>query len=168
MSLDRKLVRWEAAGLIDGATGARIRAFEKSSRAPIALYALGVLGAGTVALGIVALIAANWDGIPGSVKLAGDLLIGVALAISTYVAVRRDAGWLREVLITLFYGFTLASIGLVGQVYQLTSPTYQGLLVWSVACAAMLLSPCRRRASPSGGPSRTRRSPRAGRCRRSA
>jgi uncharacterized membrane protein len=139
MSVDRKLARWEAAGLIDSATGARIRAFEKSSRAPIALYALGVLGAGTVALGIISLVAANWDAIPGTMKLAGDLLIGLVLATVTYVAVRRGVGWPGEVLIMLFYGFTLASIALVGQVYQLTTPTYQGLLVWSAATLPLVL-----------------------------
>ena len=139
MGIDRKLARWEAAGLIDGAARARIRAFEQSQRAPVALYGLGVLGAGTLALGVVSVIAANWDGIPGTVKLGGDLLIGVALATSTYVAVRRGPGWPAEVLITLFYGFTLASIALVGQVYQLNAPMYQGLLVWTAASLPLVL-----------------------------
>src|SRR5262249_27600528 len=139
MGLDRKLARWEAAGLIDAAARARIRAFEQSKRAPVALYGLGVLGAGTLALGVVSVIAANWDGIPGTVKLGGDLLIGVALATSTYVAVRRGPGWPAGVLITLFYGFTLASIALVGQVYQLNAPMYQGLLVWTAASLPLVL-----------------------------
>jgi len=43
------------------------------------------------------------------------------------------------VLITLFYGFTLASIGLVGQVYHLGAPVYQGLLVWSAATPPLIL-----------------------------
>ena len=139
MSLDRKLARWESAGLIDGATRARIHAFEQSERAPIALYALGVLGAGTLALGVLSVIAANWDGIPGTVKLGGDLLIGLGLSVATYVAVRREAGWPAEVLITVFYGFTLASIALVGQVYQLTAPAYQALLVWTAATLPLVL-----------------------------
>src|SRR6516162_3693753 len=139
MSLDRKLARWESAGLIDGATRARIRDFEQSERAPIALYALGVLGAGTLALGVLSVIAAYWDGITGTVKLAADLLIGLGLAVATYVAVRRDAGWPAEVLITVFYGFTLASIALVGQVYQLTAPAYQALLVWTAATLPLVL-----------------------------
>src|SRR5262245_24447046 len=139
MSLDRKLARWESAGLIDGTTRARIRAFEQSERGPIAWYALGVLGAGTVALGVLSVVAANWDGIPGSVKLAADLLIALGLAVATYVAVRRRAGWPAEVLITLFYGFTLASIALVGQVYQLTAPMYQALVAWSAATLPLVL-----------------------------
>lgn len=139
MNLDRKLARWQEAGLIDAATRARIEAFEHAGRTPIVLYALGVLGAGTVALGIVALVAANWEAIPGRVKLACDLVIGAALAAGTYVAVRRSRGWSAEVLITLFYGFTLASISLVGQVYQLDTPAYQGLLVWSAATAPLVL-----------------------------
>src|SRR5262249_4465408 len=139
MNLGRRLARWEEAGLIDGATRARIRAFEQSQRAPVALYALGVLGAGTLALGVLSVIAANWDGIPGTGKLGGDLLIGVALAVATYVAVRRGLGWPAEVLITLFYGFTLASIALVGQVYQLTAPMYQALLAWSAATLPLVL-----------------------------
>src|SRR5262245_38248048 len=139
MSLDRKLARWESAGLIDGDTRARIRALEQSERAPIALYALGVLGAATLALGILSVIAANWDGIPGTVKLAVDLLIGLGLAVATYVAVRRDAGWPAEVLITVFYGFTLASIAVVGQASPLTAPAYQALLVWTAATLPLVL-----------------------------
>jgi hypothetical protein len=42
MSLHRKLARWEDAGLIDGATRARIRVFEQSEHAPVALCVLGV------------------------------------------------------------------------------------------------------------------------------
>jgi uncharacterized membrane protein len=139
MSLDRQLARWQEAGLIDAATRTRIAAFEDAQRTPVVRYALGVLGAGTVALGVVSVIASNWDAIPGRVKLGGDLLIGAALAAATYAAVTRSAGWLGEVLITLFYGFTLASIALVGQVYQLDTPTYQGLLAWSAATAPLVL-----------------------------
>lgn len=139
MSIACKLARWRAAGLIDEATSARLQAFEDAERTPVALYALGVLGAGAVALGLISVIAANWDAIPGRVKLGADVLLGMALAAATYVAVRRQRGWSSEVLITLFYGFTLASIGLVGQVYHLDAPTYQGLLAWSAATLPLVL-----------------------------
>jgi uncharacterized membrane protein len=139
MSLERKLARWQDAGLIDAATRARIEQFEREDRRPIALYALGVLGAGTVALGVVSVIAANWDAIPGRVKLAFDLLLGMALAAATYASVTRRRAWPTEVLVTVFYGFTLASLGLVGQVYQLGTPLYQALLLWSATTLPLVL-----------------------------
>jgi len=64
MSIARKLARWREAGLIDEATSSRIQAFEDAERTPVALYALGVLGASAVALGLILIIAANWDVIP--------------------------------------------------------------------------------------------------------
>jgi len=139
MNLDRALARWRAAGLIDDATRARIEAFERAERSPVARYAFGVLGAGAVALGVVSVIAANWGAISGRTKLAIDLALGVLLAAATFVAVQRERTWAGEVLITIFYGFTLASIGLVGQVYHLDAPAYQGLLVWSAATLPLVL-----------------------------
>jgi hypothetical protein len=68
MSLGGKLERWQREGVIDAETAARIAAFEARQRRPIALYAMAVLGAGTVALGIVSIVAANWDAIPARVS----------------------------------------------------------------------------------------------------
>jgi uncharacterized membrane protein len=145
MNFDRKLARWVEAGLIEPAARDRILAFEHAQRSPLAMYGLAALGGATVALGFVSLIASNWERIPGPAKLVGDLLIGLALAVGTYAAIRRradglaGAGWASEVLLTLFYGYTLGSLALVGQVYQLGTPTYQGLLVWSGATLPMML-----------------------------
>lgn len=139
MSLDRKVAGWVQAGLIDEATRDRILAYEHAERRPYALYALIVLGGGTVALGLISVVASNWDGISGSTKLAGDLLLAAALALGTSLAVIRGRALAIEVLVCVFYGFTLASLALVGQVYQLGTPTYQGLLVWSVSTLPLLL-----------------------------
>ena len=139
MSVSSKLERWRTAGVIDAETAQRIAAFEDSQRKPIALYALAALGAGTVALGIVSMVAANWDAIGPRVKLGCDLLLGTGLAIATHAAVRRQWTLATEALVTVFYGFTLASIALVGQVYQLGTPTWQGLLVWTGATLPLVL-----------------------------
>lgn len=139
MSLSGKLARWQEAGVIDAATAARIDAFEHHKRRPIVLYAMAALGAGTVALGLISIVAANWEGISANVKLGCDLLLGAALAFGTYRVATRKLNLATDVLVTLYYGFTLASLALVGQVYQLNTPTYQALLVWSLFTLPLVL-----------------------------
>ncbi len=142
MNVDQKLRLWREAGLIDEATSARIASFEHTQRKPLGMYAVIGLGASTIGLGLVSLVAANWEVIPAALKLAVDLALGVALAVSIELATRRQwrqSQMLREALVTIFYGYTLASLALVGQVYQLNAPTYQALLTWSLATLPLWL-----------------------------
>lgn len=139
MSLRPQLARWQAAGLIDAQTAERIEAHEAAQRRPIGLYALGALGAGTIALGIISLVAANWDVITPTVKLGVDLAFGAGLAAGCYHSAQRALRWPTEVLVTVLYGFTLASLSLVGQIYQLDTPEYQALLLWSAATLPLVL-----------------------------
>lgn len=139
MNLDQKLRRWREAGLIDETTSARIADFERAERRPLGMYTLIGLGASTIGLGLVSLVAANWEEIPAAVKLVVDLALGLALAGLIDLAVRRQWRLAREASITIFYGYTLASLALVGQIYQLDSPTYHALAVWSVATLPLCL-----------------------------
>src|SRR5688572_26241986 len=104
MSLDRKLADWLSAGVIDEGTRDRIAAYEHAQRRPYALYALIGLGGGTVALGLVSVVASNWDSIAGGVKLSGDLILGVLLAVATAWAVLRGRALAVEVCVCVFYG----------------------------------------------------------------
>jgi uncharacterized membrane protein len=135
---DHKLDEWRAQGLLDADTVARIRAYEEGHRRPVLLYVVGGLGALTVTLGVVAIIASNWEAIPGGVKLAIDLALAAALASGIVASHRRGIAWLRETLIALYFGYVLASIGLISQVYHLGGATWQALLAWSALCALLL------------------------------
>ena len=139
MNIERKLAQWREAGLLDEATAARIAAFEQQSHRPVLLYALGGLGALTIGIGIVSIVAANWDAITRQTKLGIDLAFGAALAAALYVAASRGEKWLTDVLAGIYYVFVLASIALIGQLYQLGTPQYQGLLTWSLATAPFML-----------------------------
>jgi uncharacterized membrane protein len=139
MNVHQKLRRWRDAGLIDEATHDRIAAFEQGQSRPVGMYALIGLGASTVGLGLVSLVAANWDEISPLLKLIVDFALGAALALGVYWSIRSQRRLAREALITIFYGFTLASLALVGQIYQLDSPAYQALLTWSLATLPLCL-----------------------------
>lgn len=139
MSIERKLEQWQAAGLIDAATRERIATFERGNERPILLYALGGLGATTIGIGIISIVAANWDAIDKSVKLSVDMLLGMLLAAGIYLSVTRQRAWATEVLIGINYLFVLASLALIGQIYQLGSPIHHALLAWSLSTGPLML-----------------------------
>ena len=58
------LKRWRGAGLIDYGAAARISAWEATHRRPVWLWALSGMGALAIGLGVVAVVAANWEEIP--------------------------------------------------------------------------------------------------------
>ena len=95
MNLDKKLAEWQAAGLLDAEAAERIRAHESRAARPLVLYAVGGLGAVTVGIGIISVVAANWDGIGYPVKLGVDLLLAVALAAGVALSEARRAAFLR-------------------------------------------------------------------------
>lgn len=138
---DRKLKAWQAAGLIDEETVKRIQTWEHQQTSPWAMWALIGLGALTIGLGLISLIAANWDALAGSTRLIIHFLVLVACAI--WLALRglntsedetltrfADAG----LFILVFLGVTF--IGHVGQVYQSSAPLWQAL-----ALAAVIFTP---------------------------
>jgi uncharacterized membrane protein len=57
-------------GLIDAATRDRLIAHEAAHARPIALWAVFGIGALAIGLGLVSVVAANWEAIPGSCALA--------------------------------------------------------------------------------------------------
>jgi uncharacterized membrane protein len=131
VNLAHKLAEWQAAGLLTPEAAAKILAHEGQQTRPYLLYAVGGLGALTIALGVIAIIASNWESIPGGVKLAIDIALAAGLAVGIVAVDRRRIAWLRETLIALYWGYVLASIGLISQVYHLGGATWQALLVWT-------------------------------------
>jgi len=133
MSLDQQLKRWRSAELITSVQAERIVAFEKRRPRPGFAWAVVALAGLAVALGVVSIVAANWDLVPGRMKLALDLLAVVGLGQAVVQArTASSSRWLGDVTQLIFYGLVLASIALVGQVYQLGGQLWQAMLLWSV------------------------------------
>lgn len=138
----RKLNGWIEAGLIDAATADRIRAHEAEHARPLALWAAFGIGALAIGLGVISVIAANWEDVPGQVRLAIHLaLIG---ALAGFILLRgerigRDQPWGLEVTLFLLGVLGLAFFGHLGQVYQTGSPLWQPLAIWLVLFAPLML-----------------------------
>lgn len=144
MKLSQKLNEWQLAKLIDSATVDKISEFEKENSNPIALWAVSGLGVFAIILGLVSVVASNWLQTPGWVKLATDLVLCLIIAFFLYRSISQgsagnDKQWLTEMLVILYYGFTLASMALIGQVYQLGGSAAMLLLVWTLVTLPVVL-----------------------------
>lgn len=126
---ERKLSAWVAAGVIDTAAAARIRAFEEQHSRPLALWAVIGIGALAIALGLISVVAANWDAIPAMVRLGVHLALLAAGAAALW-ALRGRNPWGEEALLFVFGALGLTFMGHIGQAYQTTSPLWQPLAMW--------------------------------------
>lgn len=137
-----KLKAWEAAGLIDSATAARIRAWEAEHARPLGLWAVFGLAALAIGLGVLSVVAANWDAIPGEVRLAVHFALMTGIAAWLWLRGEQAAGrrpWLHEAVLFVLGMLGMTFMGHVGQVYQTSSPLWQPLALWLALFAPVLL-----------------------------
>lgn len=146
--INNKLSEWKTKGLISEDQVNAIHLYEKSLP-KINWTQIGflIMGVGTVALGVVALIGYNWHLIPISVKLTVGFTILFALAYFIYSPKSRTSIALQNGLISFFCLYCFAMIGLIAQIYNLSGPGYQTGLFWSaitllvVTCASHIIVP---------------------------
>ena len=138
----RKIAAWHEAGLIDAATRDRLLAYETEHARPLALWAGFGIGALAIGLGLVSVIAANWEDIPGQVRLAVHLMLIIAALAALFLREERLAAvspWAVEALLFVTAALGLTFFGHIGQVYQTSAPLWQPLAAWLVLFAPLLL-----------------------------
>jgi len=131
----RYLSEWEKAGLIESLQVQKILDYEKSrDKKPWILYSFIMLGISVISIGVVSLVAANWEDIPPVVKISTDVIIMVSIAWGIYRAAIAERPLLFDALTALFIFFYLASIGLLSQIYHTGGELYEALFI---LCAVM-------------------------------
>lgn len=138
---DRKIRAWQAAGLIDADTAGRISAWEAEHARPIGVWAILGLGALAIGLGLVSLVAANWDAIPGTTRLAIHMLLMIALSAWIWWSLPKGGmhDQVHDAALFVAAVLGLTFFGHVGQVYQTSSPLWQPLFVWLLLYSPLLL-----------------------------
>jgi len=139
---DRKLDIWLDAGLIDTDTAQRIRAYEADRSRPLGLWSLIGLGALAIGLGIISLVAANWDEIPGMVRLSVHALLIAGVSGGIFLLQPRNGFlglYLKDVLLFILAVLGATFFGHLGQVYQTSSPLWQPMALWLLLFSPLLL-----------------------------
>ncbi|MFN9580941.1 MAG: DUF2157 domain-containing protein [Novosphingobium sp.] len=137
---ERKLRVWQQAGLIDAETAQAIRVWEAENGRPLVLWAVIGIAVLSIALGLISVVAANWEDIPVLVRLGVHfaILAGAALALWR-LGHDRERPWREEALLFVFGALGLTFFGHLGQAYQTTSPLWQPLGAWLVLFGPLFL-----------------------------
>lgn len=137
MSLQKDIQKLLQAEIIDRSTADRIESYyndqQKNSSSALLLI-FGVLGALLAGLGIILILAHNWDQLPRAVKtvfafiplVAGQILCAYTLSRRPHSRTWRESS---AVFLTLSIG---ASIALVSQIYHLEGELAGFLLIWII------------------------------------
>ncbi len=104
------------------------------------LIVFGVLGALLIGLGIILVIAHNWDIFSKGTKLIFALLpliIGQGVCIYYYIKKKSSVTW-REASATFLFLAVGASISLVSQIYHIEGTMEGFLFIWMIACLPII------------------------------
>lgn len=134
---------WQSDGLISGSQAEALQSrypVERNGR-PWGMIIFSCLGAVIVGLGVILLMAYNWDAIPKFAKLA--IVIG-AVAAAHLIGLRLKFGADRyralgegiSLLGTMLFG---AGIWLVAQIYHIDEHFPNAFLIWGMGALAMAL-----------------------------
>ncbi|RHX90939.1 DUF2157 domain-containing protein [Leptospira stimsonii] len=138
MRLEHKLKKWVEAGLIGSEQSESILRFEENRKTPYLYYSFLILGVVVIGIGIIAVIAANWEEIPDFVKLGAALLVLTSIGVAGFL--KRENPNLLTVFIVLNSILILGMIGLISQVYNLEGKYYEAAMLWCILNFLFLIS----------------------------
>jgi hypothetical protein len=136
MSLLRDLSELVEAKVISEATALNIKQHFDRKSSPTynrLLIVFGILGALLTGLGIILIIAHNWDTLSHNIKLMLAILpLVIAQLLCGYILMKRsDSVVLREATSTFLVLSIAASIALISQIYNMESDLPAFLLIWT-------------------------------------
>lgn len=138
MNLSVKLSDWQKNNLITASQKTAILDYENRVKRPMLFYSLLFLSCFCIGIGLIAIIAANWEIIPSWVKLLTDFVILFSIAWGIGYTHKPNKALFAEGLIICYALLILGSIGLIAQIFQLPAQGLSALLLWSLLTFPLL------------------------------
>ncbi len=143
MSLKKDIDELVSKGIISAETADKIQVYyrEKEEHSPNRiLIAFGILGAILVGLGIILIIAYNWDELPRITKTILAFLplaIGQSLCMYVLFTKKESITWRESCSAFLFFSVA-ATISLISQIYHIQGNLSSFLLTWMLLCFPLI------------------------------
>ncbi|MDX9689934.1 MAG: DUF2157 domain-containing protein [Proteobacteria bacterium] len=139
MGLTHKLKHWSDQQLISAQQVEAILTYEKEKGRSRLFFGLGGLGVLSLVLGVISLIASNWDKITPDMRILGHTVLNLVVA-GIILKFFNKPSWQREALISFLAGLLMTFIALIGQTLQTQAPLWQPVGFWLLLATPMLLT----------------------------
>lgn len=130
--LSKKLQRWVQNDLISEEQSQKIAQFEKSHNGGIFLKISFALAGLLIGLGICLVVGANWDKLPITLRLFGVFAVFAGFIYGLCRTYQLDKPKLREFFLVVCFLMIGATIGIVGQTFNLDGGWENFAIGWSV------------------------------------
>jgi len=143
MSVLKDISELVEAGIISQETGARIEAYYRQQKSPSMnrlFVVFGILGAILVGLGIILIVAHNWDELSGGLKTGLaflPLIIGQGACAFALFRKTDNITWREGSGAFLFFAVG-ATISLISQIYNISGDLSGFILTWMLLCAPLI------------------------------
>ena len=132
MALSKKLQKWVEQGIITKDQADKITELEGKNQSSMAWRMMFLIAGLFIGLGIVLLIGANWDYIPASLKISGNFTIWLGILYGAYWSITHKKENIREMFLTLSFLMVGATIGLIGQIFNLSGGWESFAFAWAL------------------------------------
>ena len=132
MSLQKKLARWKEENLLTQEQCEKILTFERQRTGNTFWRTAFIIAGLLIGLGVCLLVASNWDAMGAVVKLVGDFAILGAFFYTTWWCLTHQKKGLSELFTILSFLMIGATIGLIGQVFNLEGGWHSFAMAWAL------------------------------------
>ena len=119
-------------GILDQNTKEKLQNFAVNyERKSISSFANSIIffGGFAIILGIILVISSNWDKISNFTKISSYIALLIGFHISAYL-LRTISPKISQIIYYIIAGYILAGIGLIAQIYNLSSKNGEAYLMW--------------------------------------
>ena len=128
-------------GIVDQNTKAKLQNFaENYERKSISSFtsSISYFGGFTIILGIILIISSNWDKISDFTKISAYIALLIGFHISASL-LRKVSPKISQIIYFIIAGYILAGIGLIAQIYNLSSKNGEAYLIWFLLIMPMAI-----------------------------
>lgn len=132
MSLQKKLNCWKEQNFITAAQCEQILTFERQRSGNTFWRTAFIIAGILIGLGVCLLVAANWDTLGAITKITGAFILLGGLFYTTWWCVVQQKKGLSELFAILSFLMIGATIGLIGQVFNLEGGWKSFAMAWAL------------------------------------